>query len=100
MVTGKNNKGSRGQYLQNVPEDKKFWLKDGQELRNLRDLKDVMEDMSFETFHYHVNPQKNDFAAWIHDVIGDKELARKVKRVKTRKTTLKHLNNRIKELEK
>ncbi len=55
--------------------------------------------MSFETFHYHVNPYKNDFANWVNDVIGDKILADELRKVKTRKSMARHVRMRIKQLE-
>ena len=40
--------------------------------------------MSDATFNYHVNEQKNDFANWIENVYGNKQLATELKKAKTR----------------
>ena len=47
--------------------------------------------MADEVFKFHVNKEKNDFANWIEDILGDKDLAkaiRKSKKPKTAKTVV------------
>ena len=61
--------------IKNVKPDKYFFISDGRAIKNVRELAYALDDMSDETFRNHVNKDKNDFAAWISDVIGDVELA-------------------------
>ncbi|RKX83359.1 MAG: hypothetical protein DRP57_08055 [Spirochaetes bacterium] len=77
-----------------------FWLCDGTTLKNLSELLEALKVMSRETFIYHVNSEKNDFAKWIEDVIKDEKLARDLRKVKTKRDTIKILKERIKWLKK
>ena len=61
--------------LGDVPDDKRFWCHDGRVIRNLRELRKALNDMSDETFHYHLGGGKNDFIKWIREVVGDNKLA-------------------------
>jgi hypothetical protein len=53
-------------------------LRDGKVIHNLSDLRAALVSMSSDTFNYHVNFERNDFAAWILNVFGDKALSEKV----------------------
>ena len=78
-------------------EDKScFWINNGPVLKNLNDLKGSLLIMSKETFNYHVNKEKNDFAAWIKEVLKDNALANKLAKTKTLKSTIKAIENRLK----
>jgi len=91
---------SMSKYLENVPDDKVFWCRDGQIFKNLKELLFGLEKMSDETFKFHVSKEKNDFANWIRDVIGDEKLAKDIMKSRTKKSLMKKLSNRIKKLEK
>jgi hypothetical protein len=67
--------------LTDVPESQFFILHDGQVIRNLSQLKAAFEQMSEETFRYHVSKGNNDFANWVRDTIGDRELAADLARI-------------------
>jgi len=71
----KTTKGAIKPRLADAPDEKRFWLADGRYLKNLDELAAALRDMSAETFAYHVNEGKNDFAIWVRDVFGDNELA-------------------------
>ncbi len=68
--------------LSDVPSEKCFWANNGWIIKNLQELPIALENMSNETFVYHVNGEKNDFARWINDVVGDKVLAKSIERAK------------------
>ncbi len=72
-----------------------FWLCDGTTLKNLDELLESLNYMSRETFHYHVNKKKNDFAKWINDIIKDEKLANNLYKVKTKKETIDILKARV-----
>lgn len=67
-----------------APDDQRFWVNNGPVLKNLYDLESALETMSDEQYEYHAKREGNDFANWIGGVLGDKELAKKVARVKSR----------------
>ncbi|MEA1924845.1 MAG: DUF5752 family protein [Candidatus Altiarchaeota archaeon] len=93
--SGKNKKT-----IANAPEDKVFWVNGGAVLKNLVDLEKELISMSFETFHYHVNPYKNDFANWVNDVLGEQALAKELRKLKTRKSMARYVKSRIKQISK
>jgi hypothetical protein len=82
-------------FLADVPEDKAFWAHDGRLFKNLDILAQGLGEMSDETFRYHVNESKNDFATWVRDVIGDDELAAMLQQDMTRQDAQSDVISRI-----
>ena len=82
--------------LINAKNESCFWINNGPVLKNLKDLKESLPIMSKETFNYHVNKEKNDFAAWIKEVLKDSALANKLAKTKTLKFTIKAIEDRLK----
>lgn len=78
-----------------APIGKEFNLEDGRVLRNVKDLMKALETMSDNIFKHHVNAHRNDFSNWLDHVFGYKELARNLRRVKTRESTLKKIKSAI-----
>lgn len=70
-----------------------FYVKDGKVVKSLQELVDTIPTISDTTFEYHVNSNKNDFATWIKEGLGDPALADSIKRVKTKKGLLQKLKN-------
>ena len=62
--------------LNDVPKDKYFRVANGTVIRSVWEFEPSLAVMGDETFRYHVNQQKNDFAAWAADVLGDDELSK------------------------
>lgn len=56
-----------------------FYLHNGTPVKSLAELIDQLVNMDQELFSYHVSDKNNDFANWIRDVFGEKELARRIK---------------------
>ncbi len=73
-----------------------FWINNGPILRNLKDLKNALKKINEETFKYHVNKEKNDFADWVKNVLNDKTLANKLVKIKTVKTMTKAIEEELK----
>ena len=63
-----------------------FWTSDGKIISNLLELRDTLEYMTDEVFEHHVSKSKNDFADWTQYVLGDIDLARKLRLLKKQKT--------------
>ncbi len=82
-------------WLANVPEDKVFWCHDGRVMKNLEELSAGLQQMSEETFRYHVTSGKNDFSKWIQDVIGDYELSAELQNFSTKDQAAKVVADRI-----
>ncbi len=85
--------------LSNVPDQFTFSCCDGSVFWNLRDLARAVSSMDHRVFSYHVSSEKNDFANWVSDVIGDHTLARELWKTKNSSTTLRRLTERIAFLE-
>jgi len=68
-----------------------FYLHNGIPIKNLAELIDQLVDMGQELFNHHVNPENNDFANWIRDVFGEKELARRLKMSRSAQGMLKSI---------
>lgn len=73
-----------------------FWVSDGRILRSLVDLRDGLKEMSDEVFKNHVNKEKNDFAKWIEDILGESVFAKKMRTMKTRLTALRTVESELK----
>jgi hypothetical protein len=86
--------------LSDVPAEKCFWANNGWIIKNLKELPIALENMSDETFVYHVNKGKNDFAKWIDDVIGDKELAKGIGKIGKKNTMIVRIEKGIKALKR
>jgi len=84
--------------LDNVPDQNAFWVCDGKILKNLYDLAKAFKEMSDDTYGYHANLQKNDFACWVGDIIKDKKLVNDILRSRSRQQAAKAVEKRIKEL--
>jgi hypothetical protein len=59
-----------------------FWVNDGQILADLGEFSTALKKMAQDTFTYHVDGSRNDFADWIEFVLGDTELATELRNVK------------------
>ena len=78
-----------------APNDQCFWLESGPMIKDLNELKHALETMSDDQFAHHVNSERNDFANWVHNVLDDTELSGKLKRCKTRLSTLRSVSAHI-----
>jgi len=68
-----------------------FYLNNGKKLKNIAELMESLKDMSQDLFSFHVNKQNNDFANWIRDIFGAKELARRISRARYPSSMLKSI---------
>jgi hypothetical protein len=81
--------------LADVPCEKLFWCSDGRVLKNLSELEMALKQMNEETFRYHSNETKSDFANWVRDVIGDDKLSRDLEKSKTKAQAVKAITDRV-----
>ena len=94
-LPGKKASGSK---MPQAHAEQCFWVHYGPVLSNPRDLEHALTTMSDEQFKHHVNKMKNDFSAWVKDVLRDADLAQKLAHSKTRdaaaKTVKAHIQSR------
>ena len=86
--------------LSNTPPDKAFWVNNGPVLKSIIELAAVAKKLTEQQFMHHVNKAKNDFAKWADEVVRDSELARQLRRVKTKDDLAKAVTGRLKQLQK
>ncbi|MGA2158160.1 MAG: hypothetical protein ABSG90_02960 [Dehalococcoidia bacterium] len=89
------NKEDAQRVLKHVPDEKRFYCHDGKILNNIFDLKTALDTMSGHTYGYHVNEEKNDFARWVKEVLGDDKLARDLTKMMEQKDAAALVAERI-----
>ncbi len=87
-------------YLSDVEGGRCFWVNNGPILKNLYELYGALKEMGNRTWQHHASSEKNDFAAWVKDVIGDEKLANDLLKAKNKLTAAKHVEARITSLKK
>ena len=68
-----------------------FVFKSGKTARDAHELLTIIQDSSVEDVEYHLDG-RNDYAVWIHDVLGDISLANKVNAATDRQELIKALS--------
>ena len=96
----KMNSDEAKKLLSDCNSDQSFWVNNGPVLRNLDDLSAAIKSLSSEQFSHHLNKEKNDFARWVEDVVGDKELSEVLSKVKSKTSATKKINDRLEALHK
>ena len=94
------SKETAAKYLGEVQPEQCFWVNNGPILKKLEDLANYLPNMSDETFKHHVNKDKNDFSAWINEVIGDKSLANELMSSRSKESITKKVQNKLAALRK
>jgi hypothetical protein len=86
--------------LADVHPEHTFKTNTGKEIKNLRQLLKVLNEISQESFEHHVKDGKNDFAKWIRHSVKDDELADMIERTIDFEKSKQIINDRIALLEK
>jgi hypothetical protein len=81
--------------LGDVPDEKRFWCRDGKSIKNLRELGKALVDISDETYHYHLGEGRSDFSKWTREVVGDQKLANDLGKAKSRTQASQAVAKRI-----
>lgn len=58
--------------------EKYFYLHGGGALKSLEELFVELQTMEPHVYAHHVTEERNDFANWVRDVMGDRFLARNI----------------------
>jgi|GEM_PF-2067622 len=67
-----------------VKKEQVFFLKNGVELKTIKDLITALNTMDDETFLHHVNESRNDFSNWVKYVFKDKKLSEDMLKAKSK----------------
>lgn len=81
--------------LSNVENNERFFCVNGEIFSSLDELQKSLKTMDENSFFYHVNNDRNDFANWIENIFGDKVFAEKLNLIKDKKEFLKKIKARI-----
>ena len=99
MSTHKPTAEEAANLLKDVAEDwQAFWCNHGAIAKNMGELSSCLASMTPEQFAHHVNAEKNDFAAWTEQVVGDASLATKMRLLTTLEATQRMVARRVEEL--
>ncbi len=60
--------------------EKTFYLNSGKTFTTLKGLAKELRGMSQDVYEHHVQPHKNDFAAWVKNSLKDEELSTKLEK--------------------
>ena len=85
--TGVGRKSSYKKVLDNAKPEFYFRLINGQKIKNLLSLVNVLDKITDDVFYHHVNEQRNDFSNWIRDIFKQKKLADEIAKVHNRLET-------------
>ena len=78
---------------EDAPIGKYFRTADGIIIKNVFELLDILKIMDDEVFKKHVNKKSNDFVTWIKNIIGDKDLAKKLAKVSSKNQIVSVIEN-------
>ena len=73
-----------------------LWIHFGPIVGNLKDFLNSLRNMDAETFRYHVNEQRNDFAKWVEDIMQDQGLAKLLQSIKEKKKYVQAVEKHLK----
>ncbi len=76
--------GNLEEIFTEAPPEHTFKLRNGQEIKTLKELAGALIRMDDETFNHHVNLNDNHFANWVKDIFKNNELAEKIRVQSTR----------------
>lgn len=82
--------------LKDVTPEQAFWCCDGLIFHNLSDLAKGLGKMSKETYAYHANAEKSDFANWVQEALGEKALAIALRKAATKTVAKTAVEKKIK----
>ncbi len=86
--------------VKDAPTENYFILANGQPIKNVKELADVLEHLADDVFRHHVTDDKNDFANWVEHIFEDIDLAKEIAGTKdkhhTRIVLYKHIVRKLK----
>jgi hypothetical protein len=89
------NKEDAQRVLRSVPDVKRFHCHDGDIFNNIYELKAALGKMRSAAYHHHVTEEKNDFARWVREVLGDDKLSGDLAKCAEQKEAFRIVADRI-----
>ncbi len=72
-----------------------LWLSNGTAVTGLKELASALKKMSTSDYKEHVNPERNDIAEWVREILNDDQLARKLRQAKGKIQAAKAIEKEI-----
>lgn len=73
----------------------RFYFSNGDSAGSLREFLGKLKEIDDDCFFHHVNEERNDFANWISDAVGNKVLGRRVGKLKDRKKIIEVIDKKV-----
>ncbi len=90
-------KKTKKELIESLPQNC-FWVNNGPILSDLKELHLAMKgEITADQFNHHVSKGRNDFAAWVAGVLGDKKCANALNRAKKQDTAMRVLGDCLKD---
>jgi len=70
-----------------VKPEQYFYACNGCVIKNIKELAKEIRNMDENVFRHHVNQEKNDFANWVKEVIGNKKIAEEIGKITDKEKT-------------
>ncbi|MFT4309128.1 MAG: hypothetical protein ACMXYL_01425 [Candidatus Woesearchaeota archaeon] len=86
--------------LSDVKDEHIFHAVDGRILQNIHDLVALLDTIQDEHFYHHVTQDRNDFALWIENCIGDLDLSLKIRDAPDAQAVKEIIKQRLEAVEK
>jgi len=96
LVAKSKKAGGRKNSLVVASPESCFWVCNGEVVRDLKELKTCVGNMSDDTYSYHVSKDRNDFVPWVYEILGDPKLAKRLFKIKDRSEAAKIIEEHIK----
>ncbi|MBI2143188.1 hypothetical protein HYU20_02500 [Candidatus Woesearchaeota archaeon] len=72
-----------------------LWLSNGTAVTGLKELAAALKKMSAADYKEHVNPERNDIAEWVQEILHDNGLARKLRQARGKMQAAKAVEREI-----
>jgi hypothetical protein len=83
---------------QEVEPELALWLTDGTTAKSMKELAAALKKLPVKNYREHVNPERNEIADWVGEILNDTELAQRLRAVTTKLKAAQFIEKRIREL--
>lgn len=77
-----------------------IWLANGKTVKSLTELASSLRKMKASDYKEHVNPERNEIAEWVQEVLNNQELARSLRKAKGKMQAAQYTERELKALKK
>jgi hypothetical protein len=81
--------------VDDIPFEKRFHFRDGTAAKNIKELREKIETISYDEFYQYVTEAENHFANWTEHVLEDHDLAKRIRAASHIVKTVEVLNEAL-----